>query len=297
MPDPAERRARMVETQIARRGVRDNHVLEAMREVPRELFVPPGLAEFAYEDALLPIELGQTIPPPHTIARMIEAAELRPGDRVLEIGAGSGYGAAVASRIAERIYVMERQDVLTRLASDRLRELGYDNVEFRTGDGVHGWPEAAPFDVIAVTCCGAALPQPLLDQLTIGGRLIMRVGDTPGEQRLIKVVRRSETHFEEDDLGDLAFGPLPAEPVPTGPVPTAKRPSAARPSRRASASPRRPRRFPSSSARPPSRCPTSTIRRSGRCSTASPRPASSCSARRPTARASSTGRGRRSPGA
>jgi protein-L-isoaspartate(D-aspartate) O-methyltransferase len=213
MPDPAERRARMVETQIARRGVRDNQVLEAMREVPRELFVPPGLAEFAYEDALLPIELGLTIPPPHTIARMIEAAELRPGDRVLEIGAGSGYGAAVASRIAERIYIMERQDVLTRLASDRLKQLGYDNVEFRTGDAVYGWPEAAPFDVIAVTCCGTALSQPLLDQLTVGGRLIMRVGDTPGEQRLIKVVRRSETHFEEDDLGDLAFGPLPAEPV------------------------------------------------------------------------------------
>ena len=219
MQDHAERRARMVETQIARRGVRDNHVLEAMREVPRELFVPPGVAEFAYEDALLPIELGQTIAPPHTIARMIEAAELRPGDRVLEIGGGSGYGAAVASRIADRVYVMERQDVLTRLASDRMRELGYDNIEFRTGDGVHGWPEAAPFDVIAVTCCGAALPQPLLDQLKIGGRLIMRVGDTPGEQRVIKVVRRSATHFEEDDLGDLAFGPLPAEPVPPGPVP------------------------------------------------------------------------------
>jgi protein-L-isoaspartate(D-aspartate) O-methyltransferase len=212
MQESAERRARMVEAQIARRGVRDNHVLDAMREVPRELFVPPGLAEFAYEDALLPIELGQTILPPHTIARMIEASELRPGDRVLEIGVGSGYGAAVASRIAERVYVIERQDGVTRIASDRMRQLGYDNVEIRTGDGVHGWPEAAPFDVIAVTAGGPALSQALLDQLEIGGRLIMRVGDTPGEQRLIKMVRRSETHFEEDDLGDLAFGPLPAAP-------------------------------------------------------------------------------------
>ena len=114
MPDLAERRARMVETQIARRGVRDNLVLEAMREVPRELFVPPGLAEFAYEDALLPIELGQTIPPPHTVARMIEAAELRPGDRVLEIGAGSGYAAAVMSRVAGRVFTIERHDQLRR---------------------------------------------------------------------------------------------------------------------------------------------------------------------------------------
>lgn len=211
MQEPAERRARMVETQIARRGVRDDYVLEAMREVPREMFVPHGVAEFAYEDATLPIEVGQTISPPHAVARMVEAAQIRPGHRVLEIGSGSGYVAAVASRIAGRVYAMERQDVLTRIAADRLKQLGYDNVEMRTGDGVHGWPDAAPFDVILVASGGPALALPLLDQLETGGRLVMRVGESPGEQRLVKVTRRSATHFEEDDLGDFTFGPLPGE--------------------------------------------------------------------------------------
>jgi protein-L-isoaspartate(D-aspartate) O-methyltransferase len=159
-------RERMVERQIAQRGVRDPHVTEAMREVPREAFVPEGLQEFAYEDAPLPIEAGQTISQPYIVALMIAAAEIQPGDRVLEIGAGSGYAAAVMSRIAERVYAIERHEDLTDQARERLRRLGYDNVEVRTGDGTHGWPDAAPFDAILAAAGGPAIPQTLKDPRT-----------------------------------------------------------------------------------------------------------------------------------
>jgi protein-L-isoaspartate(D-aspartate) O-methyltransferase len=201
----------MVERQLAGRGVVDGQVLEAMREVPREAFVASGLEEFAYEDSPLPIEAGQTISQPYIVALMIEAAEIRPGDRVLEIGAGSGYAAAVMSRIAGRVHAIERHEVLTRGAAERLRRLGYDNVELRTGDGTHGWPEAAPFDAILAAAGGPAIPQTLKDQLDVGGRLIMPVGDIQNEQRLIKVTRTSAVHFEEDDLGPVRFVPLIGE--------------------------------------------------------------------------------------
>ncbi len=208
MPDLTQDRERMVEWQLAHRGVRDSHVLGAMRDVPREVFVPAGLQEFAYDDMPLPIEAGQTISQPYIVAVMIEAAEVQPQDRVLEIGAGSGYAAAVLSRIAERIYAIERHDELTRLATDRLQRLRYDNIEVRTGDGTHGWPEAAPFDVILAAAGGPSVPQPLKDQLDIGGRLVMPVGETPSEQRLVKVTRTSATLFEEQDLGGVIFVPL-----------------------------------------------------------------------------------------
>lgn len=211
MLDLAQARDRMVERQLARRGIRDSYVLEAMREVPRETFVPEGLKEFAYEDTPLPIEAGQTISQPFIVGLMIEAAEVRPGDRVLEIGAGSGYAAAVMSRVADRVYAIERHDALTRLATERLRRLGYDNVEVRTGDGTRGWPEAAPFDAILVAAGGPAIPQALKDQLDIGGRLVMPVGESQREQTLIKVTRTSATHFEEEDLGGVMFVPLIGE--------------------------------------------------------------------------------------
>jgi protein-L-isoaspartate(D-aspartate) O-methyltransferase len=211
MPDMSLARERMVERQIAGRGMRDTYVAEAMREVPREAFVPEGLQEFAYEDSPLPIEAGQTISQPYIVALMIEAAEIRPGDRVLEIGAGSGYAAAVISRIAERVYAIERHDALTRLAAERLTRLGYDNVEIRTGDGTRGWPEEAPFDAILAAAGGPAIPQTLKDQLDIGGRLVMPVGETQREQRLVKVTRTDATHFEEEDLGGVMFVPLIGE--------------------------------------------------------------------------------------
>jgi protein-L-isoaspartate(D-aspartate) O-methyltransferase len=211
MFDLAQERDRMVERQVARRGVRDPRVLEAMRAVPREAFVPERLREFAYEDSPLPIASGQTISQPYVVALMLEAGAMRPGDRMLEVGAGSGYAAAVASRIASRVYAIERHEELSREAIRRMDRLGYDNVEIRTGDGTHGWPEAAPFDVILVAAGGPAIPQPLKEQLDIGGRLVMPVGEGRADQRLVKVTRLDARHFEEEDLGAVTFVPLIGE--------------------------------------------------------------------------------------
>ena len=211
MPDLTHARELMVDRQIRRRGVNDDYVLEAMREVPREIFVPEGLQEFAYEDSPLPIEAGQTISQPYIVGLMIQAAAIRPGDRVLEIGAGSGYAAAVMSRIADQVFAIERHDALTDLARKRLQRLGYDNVELRTGDGTRGWPEAGPFDAILAAAGGPAIPQALKDQLDLGGRLVMPVGESQAEQRLVKVTRISASHFEEDDLGGVRFVPLIGE--------------------------------------------------------------------------------------
>jgi protein-L-isoaspartate(D-aspartate) O-methyltransferase len=219
-------RQTMVDRQIARRGVHDSHVLEAMLEVPREAFVPDKLREFAYEDAPLPIEEGQTISQPYIVAAMLAAAAIRPGDRVLEIGAGSGYAAAVASRIATQVYAIERHDALTRLAAARLSRLGYGNVEVRTGDGTHGWAEAAPFDAILVAAGGPAVPQALKDQLDIGGRLVMPVGESRAEQRLVKITRTGATSFQELDLGGVRFVPLIGEHGWTGEEAPAARPAA-----------------------------------------------------------------------
>src|SRR2546423_12369473 len=176
MLDWTRQRERMVQRQVARRGVRDVRVLEAMREVPREAFVPEGLEEFAYEDSPLPIEAGQTISQPYIVAAMIEAAEVQPGDRALEIGTGSGYAAAVLSQIADQVYTIERHPELAETAKMRFRELGYDNIEVRVGDGTLGWPDAAPFDAIIVTAAGPGIPKPLREQLAIGGRLVVPVG-------------------------------------------------------------------------------------------------------------------------
>jgi protein-L-isoaspartate(D-aspartate) O-methyltransferase len=164
-------RERMVNRQIAARGVRDPRVLRAMREVPREQFVAPGLEEFAYEDSPLPIAEQQTISQPYIVALMIEAAEIGQGDKVLEIGTGSGYAAAVLSRIANEVYTIERHASLAQAAASRFARLGYRNIEVRRGDGTLGWPEAAPFDAIIVTAGGPEVPETLRRQLRIGGRL------------------------------------------------------------------------------------------------------------------------------
>jgi protein-L-isoaspartate(D-aspartate) O-methyltransferase len=208
MFDHAAARAQMVDRQIARRGLTDARVLAAMREVPREMFVPESLAAHAYDDGPLPIEAGQTISQPFVVAIMIEAAEIAPGDRVLEIGAGSGYAAAVMSRIAAQVYAIERHASLADSAAARLQQLGYANVEVRAGDGTHGWPEAAPFDAIIASAGGPAIPQALKEQLDLGGHLVMPVGDSPRVQRLIKVTRAGANLFVEEDLGAVAFVPL-----------------------------------------------------------------------------------------
>jgi protein-L-isoaspartate(D-aspartate) O-methyltransferase len=197
----------MVDSQIAARGVSDTAILDAMREVPRERFVPDPLGEFAYEDTPLPIEAGQTISQPYIVAHMIEAAGIERGDRVLEIGAGSGYAAAVMSRIARRVFAIERHPELAQLARARMDALSYGNVDIRIGDGTQGWPEQAPFDAILIAAGGPAVPQPLCRQLDIGGRLVMPVGDAD-QQRLLRITRRSETEFDEEDLGNVRFVPL-----------------------------------------------------------------------------------------
>ncbi len=206
--DYAAARARMVHEQLARRGVTDARVLAAMREVPREFFVPDALRERSYDDGPLPIEAGQTISQPFVVALMIEAAQLTVADRVLEIGAGSGYAAAILSRIAAQVYAVERHAELARLAAERLDRLGYKNVEVRAGDGTHGWPEAAPFDAIIASAGAPGIPQALKEQLDIGGRLVMPVGDTPRAQTLIKATRTSAATFVEQDLGAVAFVPM-----------------------------------------------------------------------------------------
>lgn len=204
-------RERMVDQQIARRGVRNRHVLDAMRRVPREQFVSEELREFAYEDSPLPIAAGQTISQPYIVALMMEAAELSPGDRVLEIGAGSGYAASVAGAVAARVYAIERHPELAQLAQGRLKRLGYTNVEVRTGDGSAGLPEAAPFDVILAAAGGPSVPEVLLEQLAPGGRLVMPVGDTRRRQNLVKVTRTHEGDYERKDLGPVLFVPLIGE--------------------------------------------------------------------------------------
>jgi protein-L-isoaspartate(D-aspartate) O-methyltransferase len=208
MLDFVQARRAMVERQLERRGLGDQRVLEAMRQVPRERFVPQDLQDLAYEDQPLPIEAGQTISQPYIVAMMIAAAALRPGDRVLEIGAGSGYAAAVASRIAERVIAVERHAALAEAAAARLAALGYDNVRVVTGDGSLGWAPDAPFDAILVAAAGPAIPQSLKAQLGLGGRLVMPVGEGPGAQRLVKVRRTRAGHYQEDDLAAVSFVPL-----------------------------------------------------------------------------------------
>ena len=203
-------RAAMVERQIAGRGVADARVLAAMREVPREAFVPDALAEFAYEDSPLPIEAGQTISQPYIVARMIELAELGPHGRVLEVGAGSGYAAAVMSRIAAQVFAIERHAVLARAARRQLAELGYDNVTVYHRDGTEGLPEHAPLDAIIVSAGSDRVPEALCSQLAWGGRLIIPVGSRRG-QVLKRIIRRGEEEFEEEGHGMVAFVPLIAE--------------------------------------------------------------------------------------
>jgi protein-L-isoaspartate(D-aspartate) O-methyltransferase len=209
--DLARARADMVEHQIARRGVRDKRVLKAMARIPREAFVLPGWEDEAYEDQPLPIAERQTISQPYIVAYMIEAAGLRPGDRALEIGTGSGYAAAVMAAIAARVYTIDRHPGLAETARRRLQELGFDNIEVRVGDGTLGWPEAQPFDAIIVTAGGPKVPGDLREQLAIGGRLVIPVGESLHRQRLVSVVREGPADYREEDLADVAFVPLIGE--------------------------------------------------------------------------------------
>lgn len=207
MADLERLRQMMVKRQIAGRGIGGARLLAAMREVPRERFVPEELRALAYDDRPLPVEAGQTISQPYIVARMIEAAAIGPAGRVLEIGVGSGYAAAVMSRVAAHVFAIDRVGELAALARGRMEQLGYDNVAIRTGDGTEGWPEQAPFDAILVAAGGPAVPQPLREQLAIGGRLVMPVGSA-SEQQLVRVIRTGEDGFDLQKLEAVRFVPL-----------------------------------------------------------------------------------------
>jgi protein-L-isoaspartate(D-aspartate) O-methyltransferase len=201
-------RERMVQRQVEDRGVRDPRVLAAMRAVPREAFVPSALRAEAFDDRALPIAEGQTISQPYVVAAMVEALSVAPGDRALEVGTGSGYAAAVLARLAAHVFTIERHAALARGAAERLRALDVRNVTVRTGDGSLGWPEEAPFDAILVSAGAGAVPPSLLDQLAPGGRLVIPVGASPVEQRLLRVQKGADGRVEETWLGGVRFVPL-----------------------------------------------------------------------------------------
>ena len=208
MTDYSRLRERMVQRQIAGRGVRSEKVLDAMRKVPRERFLPNGQAAWAYDDAPLPIGDDQTISQPYIVAYMTEALLLEGGEKVLEIGTGSGYAAAVLAEIAADVYTIERIDGLAIMARIVLDKLGYQNVNVRQGDGTLGWPEHAPFDAIVVTAGGPDVPDPLKRQLKIGGRLVMPIGKTTWFQELVRVTRITEADFDTEYLVPVRFVPL-----------------------------------------------------------------------------------------
>jgi protein-L-isoaspartate(D-aspartate) O-methyltransferase len=205
--DARQRRLDMVERQIRQRGVTDPRVLEVMRSVPRERFVPEDAVSRAYEDSPLSIGSGQTISQPYIVAYMTEALAVQPAHRVLEIGTGSGYQAAVLGPLAREVYTIEIVPALAQRASAVLEELGYSNVFVREGDGYAGWPEQAPFDRIMVTAAPDEIPQPLIDQLAPGGRLVIPVG-SQGETQWMTIVEKTPAGVVERRTIPVQFVPF-----------------------------------------------------------------------------------------
>jgi len=202
------RREIMIREHLMGRGIRNQAVIRAMREVPREAFIDESLAEQAYEDHPLPIAGGQTISQPYIVAYMTEALELQSSDRVLEIGTGSGYAAAILGRIVPTVHTVERLKGLAQSARQRLELLGYTNIVVHEGDGTLGWPEHAPYDAIVVTAGAPELPKPLLGQLAIGGRLVIPVGASHDLQVLVRVRRMAEGEYKREELCGVRFVPL-----------------------------------------------------------------------------------------
>ena len=201
----------MVERQLRRRGITEPEILDAFRAVPREAFVSAGYAREAYGDHPLPIEAKQTISQPYIVALMIQAAAIKSGDTVLEVGSGSGYAAAVISRIARQVIGIERQHDLVEVSRERLERLGYDNVEIVEGDGTRGWPERAPFDAILAAASGSHVPRALVEQLAPGGRIVMPLGEPGWMQQLIQVTKQNDGSLRQSDLGAVRFVPLIGE--------------------------------------------------------------------------------------
>lgn len=208
LTDSAAERDAMVERQIESRGIRDPKILEAFRSVPREEFLSEEYRDLAYGDHPLPIEAGQTISQPYIVALMMDAAEIKAGDKVLEVGAGSGYAAAVISRIASKVIAIERKGELVRVAQERMQRLGYDNVEIVEGDGTRGRPDDAPFDAIVAAASGSHVPNSWIEQLADGGRIVMPVGEPSWIQKLVKVTKGPAGKLITEDLGGVRFVPL-----------------------------------------------------------------------------------------
>ena len=211
MTDYAAEREAMVERQLKRRGITEKTVLDAFLEVPREEFVSPEYAHLAYGDHPLPIEANQTISQPYIVALTIQAAGIGLRDKVLEVGAGSGYAAAVISRIAGKVIAIERQHDLVLVARERLKRLGYDNVEIVEGDGTRGCPEQAPFDAIVAAASGSHVPNAFVEQLADGGSIVMPVGDPGWVQELVKVTKGPGGKLIQQNLGGVRFVPLIGE--------------------------------------------------------------------------------------
>jgi len=197
----------MVKTQIMGRDITEAAVIHSMLIVPRHKYVKADKQQYAYDDTALEIEAGQTISQPYIVALMAQALALKASDNVLEIGTGSGYSAAVLSQMADYVYTIERHNMLAHIAKERFQSMGYGNIEVRVGDGTLGWSEKAPFDAILVTAGGPVIPDSLIDQLRIGGRLVIPVGDK-GEQKLMRVKKTGTSELIKEDLGPVRFVPL-----------------------------------------------------------------------------------------
>ncbi|MGI9480450.1 MAG: protein-L-isoaspartate(D-aspartate) O-methyltransferase [Hyphomicrobiaceae bacterium] len=204
-------RKALVKQQLEARGIKDPRVLAAMSTIPRELFVPEHLHDEAYEDRPLPIGANQTISQPYIVAFMIEALCLQGGEKILEVGAGSGYAAAVLSRIANDVFTIERIPRLVTLATDNLAASGCKNVRVRQGDGSQGWIEEAPFDAILVSAGAPSVPTVLIQQLKIGGRIVVPVGQDLSCQELVRITRTCDQEFEREDIAPVRFVPLIGE--------------------------------------------------------------------------------------
>ncbi len=206
-PAPESERARMVAHQLAARGIRDRRVLEARASVPRERFVPPERREDAYRDGALPLSLGQTLSQPYRVARTTELARVAPSARVLDVGTGSGYQAAVLAELAAQVVSIERIAELAHTAEARLRELGFERVQIVVGDGSVGWPAGAPYDAIVVAAASPRVPRALMEQLAVGGRLVLPVGSRTS-QRLTVVERASEHEWRTTEHEECVYVPL-----------------------------------------------------------------------------------------
>lgn len=206
-PQPDKLRSQMVTAQLVSRGVSDPRVLSAMASVPREAFVPEAVRAAAYNDSPLPIDAGQTISQPYIVARMAEALALRGDEKLLEVGTGSGYAAAVLARLAREVVTVERHASLAAQAAVALRANGFRNVNVHVGDGTLGWPAGAPYDAIAVAAASPAVPPALLAQLAVGGRLVIPVGGA-AVQDLVLVTRTGDDTFTQQNLESVRFVPL-----------------------------------------------------------------------------------------